>query len=371
MLQEMTNIRVTIHDVAYGGSGVGRLPDGKVVFVPDTLTGEDVLIRPTRSRKGFAEAELIEVIVPSPQRAVPVCAYSGQCGGCQYQHAAYAEQLQIKAKQVRDALQRIGGFKEIPPLHVEPAPQSYGYRNKITLHSGATGTLGFFGRDHRTVIDIARCPIASDGLNLMLAALRKSPARPRHVSLVDSALRPESPDGSFHQVNTAMAAQLLQWVRRQIGVSSPERLLDLYCGAGFFTLGLADLFAGVCGVDRDERAIHAATVRARAAGLSQVSFFAGGVEERLEWLLQNAPPEGTSVLVDPPREGLTAPVIAAFSRNRMARLIYVSCDPATLARDLKKLVSAESAGYALSSLGMFDMFPQTAHIETVAVLKPS
>ena len=392
----MTEFRVTIQDVAYGGAGVGRLPlegggeveppaqdlpaktdlsrveaRGKVVFVPDTLTGEEVLIRVTKPRKGFAEAALLKVIVPSPHRVIPECPWFGRCGGCQYQHAAYEEQLRIKAKQVRDALQRIGGFTEIPALHVEPAPQPYGYRNKITLHRGDDGALGFFARDHRTVLDLDRCPIASDTLNTQLAALRKSPSRPRHVSLVDAALRPESVEGGFHQVNTAMALKLLQWVRQQIGLPSQGQLFDLYCGAGFFTFGLADLFAAVCGMDRDERAIHAATTQARARGVTQAGFFAGIVEERLEWLLQNAPWDETVLLVDPPREGLAAPVSEAFARKRPSRFIYVSCDPATLARDLKKLVGAESPGYRVAALGMFDMFPQTAHIETVAVLEPS
>jgi 23S rRNA (uracil1939-C5)-methyltransferase len=144
---------VTIQDVAFGGSGVARLPDGKVVFVPYTLTGEEVRIRLQKQKKGFSEGILVEVLKPSPHRVQAPCVYFGTCGGCQYQHAAYDEQLRIKAKQARDTLERIGGLTQLPEIQAEKSPSEYGYRNKITLHTNLDGDIGFFANDQRTVID--------------------------------------------------------------------------------------------------------------------------------------------------------------------------------------------------------------------------
>ena len=362
-------MQVTIHDVAFGGAGVGRLTDGQVVFVPYTLAGELVQIRLTKARKGFSEAELVKIITPSPHRVPPPCAYFGKCGGCQYQHANYPEQLRIKEKQVRDTLERIGGFKSLPPIHTEAAANPYGYRNKISVHSDHHGKIGFFTNDQHTIIDIDRCQIASENLNEQLGQLKKARSKRHHITLVDSSQRTEGSQESFQQVNSGMAKKLLEWVRQQIGEIKGFELLDLYCGSGFFTLGLADRFTSVSGVDRDERAIHTAIVRAKNVKAAHARFFAAAVEEQALWLLETVPLEKTVLLVDPPREGLSPAVINTILNKPCIQIIYVSCNPATLARDLKILVNAEKAKYSFSALGIFDMFPQTAHIETVAVLE--
>ncbi len=365
----MNEAEVKIHDVAFGGSGVGKLPDGKVVFVPRTLTGETVRVKLGKSRKGFSEAELLGIVSPSPHRVPPPCAYFGACGGCQYQHASYDEQVRIKEKQVRDTLARIGGFKELPPSHFEGAPSPFGYRNKISIHRGEGSELGFIATDHRTVVDVEKCLIANDSVNAKLITLRKSSYRAPHVTLSDSSQREGSPEGSFHQVNSAMAARLLEWVRGQIGGATSARLLDLYSGSGFFTLGLADLFSGVLGVDYDARAIHEATVNAQKRGVAPAKFLAADVGERIDPLLEDTSLAGGVILIDPPREGLPPAVTTALSAKGSERLIYISCNPATLARDLKGLAGTGSGRYSFKALGIFDMFPQTAHIEAVAVLQ--
>jgi len=376
----MIETPVTIQDVAFGGAGVGRLPDGRIVFVPRTLTGETVRIRLGRLRKGFAEAELIEVLTASPHRTAPPCVYFGPCGGCAYQHATYEEQLRIKEKQLHDTLTRIGGLRSLPPIHVEAADHSLGYRNKIVIHRDEKNRLGFYATDHRRIVDIERCLIANDRVNERLAAVRKGPSGShgsRNVILSDPGQREDVPRESFHQVNTAMAGKLLKWLRERIFPGKAERpaqLLDLYCGAGFFTLGLADSFAGVCGVDRDERAIHAATARAQKTGVAAARFFAADIEEKMDWILESRPPEPFILLVDPPREGLPRCVMESLARcGHVASFIYISCNPATLARDLKGFIQiAEQAAagekLGLRQLALFDMFPQTAHIETVAIL---
>ncbi len=374
----MTETQVTIHDVAFGGSGVGRLSDGKVVFVPRTLTGETVSIRLNKSRKGFAEAELIEIIKPSPCRVTPPCPYFARCGGCSYQHATYEEQLRTKEKQLRDTLIRIGGLKELPSIQVEAVTQPFGYRNKIVVHRAEEGQIGFFATDHRTIVDIEKCLIASDPVNEQMAAFRKSPHGGRHVTLSDPNQRADVPQGTFYQTNTPMAQRLLEWLREQISsqkTAGSNPLLDLYCGAGFFTFGLADCFSEVCGVDRDAHAIHTATARAQKTGVAHARFFAVDIEERIDWILESQSADQLTLLVDPPREGLSRRVTESLAgAGRMARMIYVSCNPATLARDLKLLMNASgqtaSTGkFGLNKLALFDMFPQTTHIETVAILE--
>lgn len=360
----MSEAEVKIHDVAFGGDGVGRLPDGRVVFVPRTLAGETVRLRIGRERKGFSEADLVEVLTPSPHRVKPPCTYFGNCGGCQYQHASYEEQMRIKQKQARDTLERIGGFKDLPPLHVEAAPSPLGYRNKISVHRGEDGAVGFYATDHHTVVDIERCLIANDVVNAQLAALRQSKHPPRHANLSDASRREGSPDGGFHQVNSEMAARLIAWVRGRFVGAQAGTLLDLYCGSGFFTLGLAEVFTSLCGADRNTAAIHSATLNAQKRGIENARFFAADISEKIGWLLEDASLREGVILVDPPREGLAPKVTEALSKGPSARLLYVSCDPSTLARDLKRL-----GAYAMTAWGIFDMFPQTAHIELAVELK--
>ncbi|MCC7518012.1 MAG: class I SAM-dependent RNA methyltransferase [Verrucomicrobiae bacterium] len=360
-------VEVLIRDVAFGGAGVGTLLDGRAVFVPFTLAGERVGARVTRKKKGWAEAELLEVLEPSPSRVAPLCPVFGRCGGCAYQHADGAEQLRIKAKQTRDALERIGGLKGLPEIRAEAAPSPWEYRNKITVHGGPRGEIGFFAADGRTVVDVARCVIANAAVNAELGRLRRSGRRVRHATIEDLAEREASPKGSFHQVNAATAARLLAWVREQ--VEGGARLLDAYCSAGFFAFGLADLFGEICGVDRDPRAIAAATARAVREKRENLRFFAAPIEEKLGWFLEDGAAEKTVVLADPPREGLAPAAADALVRARPARLLYVSCNPATLARDLGKL-AGEDGPFRVETLAVFDMFPQTAAIEVGARLEP-
>lgn len=367
-LARMNEVQTVIHDVAFGGSGVGRLPDGKVLFVPYTLAGEVVRARLRKNKKGFSEGELLEVLTSSPHRVEPPCVYFQKCGGCQYQHATYAEQLRIKEKQVGDTLKRIGGFDSLPELQVMAAQKPLGYRNKISVHSGANGEFGFYKASSRDVVDVELCLIASDGLNAELQKLRAMRSRPAHIALNDESLRGDSPEGSFHQVNTVMAKLLLDWIREQVGHNPNLGLLDLYCGAGFFSIGLADRFGKVCGMDRDERAIDAGARSVVRRGIKNVQFFAADVRDRIEWFLKDLPMEETMVLLDPPRDGLSRNVVSVLAAAPWKRMVYVSCDPATLSRDLKELTTDEMKR-KIVSIGLFDMFPQTAHIEVAVVLE--
>lgn len=379
----MKEIQVTIQDVAFGGSGVGRLPDGRIVFVPYTLTGEEVRIRLTKIHKDFAWGELLEILIPSPHRIFPPCEYFGICGGCTYQHASYKEQLRIKEKQLRDTLSRIGGLSHLPPIHIQAAAHPYGYRNKIVVHRSPSGQIGFYATDQHSIVDIEVCLIANEAVNIRLSLLRQAGRKARHIEIADPEEREKTPAGSFHQVNTAMAHTLLSWIRTQILGIQPEphasggrsALLDLYCGAGFFSLGLADYFAAVYGVDRDRRAIRLAKERSHRLGISHAQFWAADVASSIDRILETFPSDRNTLLVDPPREGLPKQVTERLARTlHFSQILYVSCNPATLARDLKQFLDNTSSSsspwrYRLCALGLFDMFPQTAHIEAVAMLQ--
>jgi 23S rRNA (uracil1939-C5)-methyltransferase len=394
------DVTLTIQDVGFGGQGVGRLPDGRVVFVPRTLYGETVRVQLRKAGKNFVEADLRDILQPSPCRVAAPCRYFKDCGGCAYQHAAYPEQLRMKEKQVRDLLARIGGMKAPPPIHVQAASRVHGYRNKIVVHQGPNNELGFYALDKRNILDIEECWIATGRVNRKLADLRKQKRRPRHASLLDQDERAGTDEGSFHQVNTEMAENLRSWIHGRVaeGKGKATMLLELYCGTGFFTLGMADGFQRICGVDRDERAIHAAVARARDQGIRHAHFIAADVDERIRHLLEPCASERLVVLADPPREGLPRNVAEALlEAANIDRLIYISCNPSTLARDLKTLCASDLEGgassppstgrerggdeappstrqprnFSLSQLGLFDMFPQTAHIEIVAFLERS
>jgi 23S rRNA (uracil1939-C5)-methyltransferase len=373
----MRAVDLIIEDIAFGGKGVGR-EQGKAIFVPYTIEGEKVSAEVVREKKQYAEAKLIDVKESSLHRVEPRCPYFGRCGGCAYQHIAYEHQLAIKWRQVRDVLQRIGKFKDIPLRPIIPSPEQYGYRNRITVHA-QDGVIGFFRRDSHRLIDIEHCPISSDEVNRGLADLRAQPrVRDGHYTL-----RASSGSRTFSQTNDAVATALRDLI---VGLVSGNQqlLIDAYCGAGFFAKALLDKFERVIGIDWDKFAIEAARENATA----KETYVAGDVEVQLQQVGAvhlNRPPrkdehawdgrlrsiaptferERTALIVDPPASGLSADVRKAIVDLVPATLIYVSCNPTTLARDLRELQER----FALESVTPLDMFPQTAEIEVVAHLR--
>jgi len=219
-------VELLIEDIAFGGNGVGRV-DGKAVFVPFTIEGEQVVARVLKEKKSFAEAELVRVIAPSPHRNAARCPYFGRCGGCAYQHMNYTHQLEWKARQVEQALRRIGKFPDPPIRPIVPSPNDYNYRNRITVHS-ENGVVGFFRYNEHRLIDIERCPIATAEVNDELAALRARHPREGHYTL-----RAGRGPRVFSQTNDAVARHLAAEIAELI---PPEHttLIDAYCGSGFF-----------------------------------------------------------------------------------------------------------------------------------------
>ena len=353
-----------VEDIAFGGKGVAR-EQGKAVFVPYTIDGEFVRAEIVREKKQFAEADLVEVKESSPNRVAPQCPYFGRCGGCAYQHIDYEHQLAIKWRQVRDALQRIGKLKDVPMRPIIPSPRQYAYRNRITVHA-LDGVIGFFRRDSHRLIDVECCPISREEVNRALAELREQ----KHVRDGHYTLRAMSESRVFSQVNDEVA-QALRDLIVDFLPSNQELLIDAYCGAGFFAKALVDKFERVIGIDWDRFAIAAA----KGNATEKETYIAGDVEEELTRNDGFLAVEGETrrlgsrrslaIIIDPPATGLSEGVRTAIIDLAPETLIYVSCNPPTLARDLKNLHEK----FAIESVTPLDMFPQTAEIEVVAHLE--
>lgn len=347
-----TNLR--IDSLAYGGAGVGRLEDGRVCFVHGTLPGELAAIRVVKSKKNHAEAVALEILESSPRRVEPLCPLFGACGGCAYQHADYPLQLETKTSQVSELLRRIGGIPDAPVVRMLASPLEWGYRNRIAVHTGQ-GQTGFFHRHTHKLVDVASCPIASPGVNEKLAAFRKKPPRqPGRYTIGENAT-----GRGFTQVNAGAAEVLAEVVTGFCGEGA--LLVDAYSGAGFFSKRLVERFEHVVGIEWSE----AASRRAMESAAPNESHLTGSVEAHLPGILEETPAYGTTLIVDPPAEGLAPDVLHAILTNPPETLVYVSCDPSTFSRDTKQLSSA----YGLETVQPVDMFPQTAEIELAALFK--
>ncbi len=366
-------LTLTIEDIAFGGEGVARCDDF-VVFVPFVAPGDTVEAEVIEVKKRFARARLLRVTVPSSDRATPLCRYFGECGGCQYQHVAYPAQLRLKHKQIDDLFQRIGGFKSGLVQPVVPCPQPYGYRNRIMIRSQWDKfkqglNIGFIRADNRLVIDLEECKIAEPALNEQIKHVRAHPPPKGGIKVV-LRVPPEGwelPPDSFFQNNFFLLPRLVEVVGDCLRRSRARHLVDVYCGVGFFGIELADLVDSFVGVELDRMAIKAATRNATARGRQNGEFVAGPAEEWLPKLLARFTPEATAVLLDPPRKGCHPELLQTLRNVRPSRIIYVSCHPATMARDLNVLCA--DGVFELVQVVPLDMFPQTSHVESVADLR--
>jgi len=363
----LRTVDLKITDVAFGGKGVAR-ENGKAVFIPFTIERELVSAKITREKKQFAEAEVVDLRQRSRYRVDPPCPYFGRCGGCAYQHIDYAHQLEIKTRQVRDVLKRIGKLDDVPMRPIIPSPLPYAYRNRVTVHA-ANGVIGYFQRESNRLIDVEHCSIAMEEVNRELADLRSHDVPDGHYTL-----RARSGPRVFSQTNDGVANALRDLIV-QLMPSNQELLVDAFCGAGFFAKALIGKFQRIVGIDWDRFAIAAA----KEDATEKETYIAGDVEEelvgaahrtargRLGSIAPTLNPDKTALLVDPPAVGLSARLRKTIVDLAPATLIYVSCNPATLARDLAQLHSR----FKIESVTPLDMFPQTAEIEVVAQLQRS
>ena len=349
-------IEITVEKVIFGGDGLARLPQGFVIFVPFAAEGDRLRVRIIEKKAQLARAEIVSILQPGAARENPPCPYYAKCGGCQYQHVTYAEECRLKENQVREAFARVGKLPDAPILPLIPSPQPYGYRNRITVHAEA-GRVGFRGVDGRALVDVAKCLLARDDVNAQLTRLRASRPADGHYSLRDATV----PPSGFFQANHDLRDRLKDLIAKAL----PERgavLLEGYCGGGFFTELVASRFERVIAIDNDPRTL----LDARRLALGNVEWHesdaAFAVPEQLV-SLKDAERAETTVLLDPPREGLPVRLAEALCAYSVAHLTYVSCDPATLARDARML----SKTYRLLAVQPIDLFPRTAQIECVSI----
>ncbi|MFT3783445.1 MAG: class I SAM-dependent RNA methyltransferase [Nibricoccus sp.] len=384
------------------GVGLGRVPlpndpeSRWVLMVPFALPGERVKARVFRNHKNFSEADLVEVLTPSPHRVQPQCPLFGRCGGCQYQNLTYAEQLAWKQRQVGELLQHMAGL-EFPVVLTIGSPNQYAYRSKITPHfnpprgEGAPIPIGFLRQGTRfDLVDVPRCPIATDAINDRLSSVRaeiqtKAAAgeytRGATVLLRDAGgqvttnyddVITEEVDGTklrflardFFQNNPFILPHFTGYVRQQAASSGARFLVDAYCGSGLFALTAATAFEQVAGVEISESSVAFAKENAAANGIANATFQAGDASAIFAGL--SFQPADTVVVIDPPRKGCDESFLQQLFTFGPRAVVYVSCDPATQMRDLKLFTAA---GYELTAVQPFDLFPQTRHLECVATLR--
>ncbi len=389
-------ITVTIETLTNLGHGLGRTAEGWVVLVAFSLPGETVVARVFKNHANYSEADLVAVQNPSPQRVEPRCPLFRRCGGCQYQHLSEAGQLAWKAAQVTEALQRLGGL-EITAEATHPSPRPYGYRSKLTPHyevprrRGGAGTsdlpIGFLEHGSRRVVDVPHCPIATDAINAALPGLRadlrkRADKLKRGGTLLlrdanEGVISDNRADasarllgrvffftaGEFFQNNPFILPELVSYVLDQAAGAGLDHLVDAYCGVGVFALCGAARFETVVGVEVNAAAIHWARNNTRINGVTNATFTLGQAEAIFAEI--TFPGRRTAMIIDPPRAGCDAAFLEQLLAYQPARLVYVSCDPATQARDLNIL---HTGGYHIDRVQPFDLFPQTRHIESVATL---
>jgi len=396
----VTHMEVIIERILPGGLGLGHA-DGKTIMVALSAPGDRLRVRIEREKGTVAFASIEEILSPSEFRVEPPCPYFGSCGGCDFQQLNYEAQLQAKVEIIRDCLRRIGGLTNIPEFEIVAAPNQWHYRSRTQWQfDSIRRRLGYFESSSRRVCDVAECAVLVPELQQSLEKLREEmnqgslPADLRHFRAVvgDEAVsiasdkasitRPTGSDSSpevtrtiggetyhlsaqsFFQTNADLLPRLID---AALAETSGQSAIELYCGVGLFTIPLAGRFARVIAVEDDESAANFARVNLTSAGLSTTKVANQDVGD---WLAQNVNLNEESalhgpvdfLLLDPPRAGAESRVIAGILELRPRHICYVSCDPATLARDLKKLLAAN---YTVKSLIAFDMFPQTHHVETV------
>jgi tRNA/tmRNA/rRNA uracil-C5-methylase (TrmA/RlmC/RlmD family) len=364
---------LTIEDIAFGGEGVGHVGEF-VVFVAFVVVGETVEVEMTDVKKKFGRAKLLRVIESSPLRVQPECRSFAACGGCQYQHIAYTEQLRIKHKQIADLFQRVGGFAQAVVAPVVPCPQPYGYRNRIMIRSQWNKPLqklniGFIRWDNGFVEDLDECKIAEPALSEQIKQVRANPPPKGGIKVV-LRIPPEDwvvPRDSFFQNNFFLLPKLVETVRGFVRDGGAKHLIDLYCGVGFFGIEVADAVESFVGVEFDRQAIKAAQENAKSRNRTNGEFIAGIVEDVLPALIKKFSPEATTTVLDPPRKGCLPQTLQLLRDTGPAQIIYISCHPATMARDLNALCA--DGVFELVRVVPLDMFPQTQHVECVADLR--
>jgi 23S rRNA (uracil1939-C5)-methyltransferase len=403
-------LTVNLEKLVYGGDALGRLSDGRAVFIPFGLPGETVRARTVDEKRGHVRADLVELLEPSPKRIMTRCTHFGICGGCHYQHLSYPEQLGVKTGILRDQLIRLGRIDSPPMKAIVPSLSEWNYRNHVQFHLSASGKIGYVDAHSRSILPITECHLPEallndiwptlefePGLGLERVSLRLGvdgetilvlesdlPEIPAmdleadlsvvHISAGDSVVLAGDDHlvmavnerlfrisaSSFFQVNTAMAGRMVDHLTAQLHVTAKTALLDVYCGVGLFSAFFAPHVKRLIGIESSSSACEDFSVNLDE--FENVELYEAMAEDVLPLLDVNP----DVVIVDPPRAGLEKGALNALLALAPKLLAYVSCDPSTLARDARRLIDG---GYHLTQVTAFDLFPQTYHIESISIFE--
>jgi 23S rRNA (uracil1939-C5)-methyltransferase len=391
----------------YGGETMGRLADGRAIFVPFALPGEEVQVELVEDKPRYARARLVEVLTPSEKRIEPRCPHFADCGGCHYQHLPYQEQLTVKTNVLREQLQRIGKIEDPPVMPCVASKQPWNYRNHIQFQLSSEGQLGFLAQSAQVVIPITECHLPEDSINqlwpqldleaipgLDRVAIRLGANQDLMVVLQSSDPHPVGLDldtplsvvhlgpggglvmagddhivveikerlfrvsaSSFFQTNAAMAEAMVAHLLDGLPLDENSTLIDAYCGVGLFSAFLAPHIGRLVAIEASPEAGDDFAINLDE--FEHVELYQAPVEDVLPTL--DLRPE--VIVVNPPRSGLARQALDGILSLEPGRLAYISSDPATLARDAKRLIQA---GYQLQEVTPFDVFPQTYHIESIS-----
>ena len=410
-MNQSKEFEVTPTIYVYGGETLARLPDGRAVFIPYSIPEESVLIHLIEDKESYARADLLKILSPSPHRIEPRCRHYSKCGGCHYQHLPYAEQLKVKQAILEDQFKRVGKINDPPVKQIIPSPLIWNYRNQVQFQVTLAGEIGFMKHRSNLIVPIQECHLPEDTLNLVWPVLEVDfiPGLDR-VSIrsgengEDALITFESSDpqpieftvdlplsavhqgpggeiilagddftvvevkefpfvvsaGSFFQVNTQVAELIIDYLLEVLSLDEDSLVLDVYCGVGLFSVFIAPLVKKVIGIESSPSAGE--DFLYNLAGYDNVELFDIPAEDVLPHL--KLTPD--VILLDPPRTGISKKVLDSVVSLAPDTIAYVSCDPATLARDANRF---EKQGYTLQESTPFDMFPQTYHIESVNILQ--
>lgn len=417
-----------IDSIAFKGYGVTRI-GGKVVFVPFTVPKDEGFIEIIEEKKAFSIGTLRKLITPSPWRISPACEHFGKCGGCQWQHIDYLIQTEFKKEILTDILKRLGRFKEIPPINVIHSPNVYDYRSRIQLKI-KDNRIGFFEMKSHRLIDIDKCPIAHPIINKIINLIKKERSLFSQIEQIEINVSPEEAQGililqnflldprkkeylmgflndhpilkgiaiktkggiislkdpflfykisftegnhirevrfrispgSFYQINLEQNQKLVETVLEFSNVHQDEIALDLYSGVGNFTIPISYFVKEAIGIEASRNAFDDACFNIKLNGINRCFFIHERVENFLSTKITKKP---NLVLIDPPRIGCKS-ILDALIKIKPERIVYISCEPTTLSRDLRLMYEK---GYSLKKISLIDMFPQTYHMEVVALIK--
>lgn len=387
-------LELTVDSLTNLGMGVCRHGEGWVVMVPFVIPGERVRVRVFRNYANYSDADLVEVLEASPDRVPAKCPLYQTCGGCQYQHVEYGRQLAEKTGHVRELMEKIGELDHPVEMAIG-SPEVYYYRSKITPHyqrpsRDGSQPIGFlqYGRRNQ-IVDVEHCPIATKEINEVLPEAREEARQAggkkrrqrggtlllRHVlegvvtdpkAVVSERVREvtfQFKAGEFFQNNPFILPKMVDYVEAEASADGARYLVDAYCGSGLFALSTAKSFEQVAGVEVSDQAVLWAQANCRISGINNARFLIGKAEAIFNGL--KFPAEETALIIDPPRKGCDESFRQQLLQYRPQRLVYVSCDPSTQARDVKAFVEG---GYRVTRIQPFDLFPHTRHIENVVSL---